>query len=281
MYEIIYTGSAALLIIGFFTAETRRKTKPQKLKGLLRKRQYETVMKKRKEVLWSRAARDRRLQEEAAYEGLKQQRKYLIKRQAEEVKKYNDTRRPFENLIRSGVPIKEVVAMEGYVAPSKQYTLSINVDRHEDKHVKNYINFTDTELEEAREVRRLAKFRHSQKLAASFLANTDIQKFRVNTTAKHKGETTFVYYIKIHKGSRVVWKIGITNSSIETRFKSDIGSARIKTLALWEYANRQDAECHESAIKKVYADHRYVGPKFMRSSGETEMFTHDILGLDN
>jgi hypothetical protein len=86
-----------------------------------------------------------------------------------------------------------------------------------------------------------------------------------------------LYYLNIDSG--LAYKIGITNSTVEERFKK-YDLVRIKVLSVWDFDAGSDARSAEKDILNKYADYRYKGSPLL-SSGNTELFHTDILGLDS
>lgn len=85
------------------------------------------------------------------------------------------------------------------------------------------------------------------------------------------------YYIRINKDGNILYKIGITNRSIDRRFGSEM--KYITIIEKWEYQNGADARKLEKEILTDYSYARYKGPNIL-DSGNTEMFIDDILMLD-
>lgn len=85
-----------------------------------------------------------------------------------------------------------------------------------------------------------------------------------------------LYYLKVDD----YYKIGITNRTVEQRFTA---KDRQKITVLFEkyYGQGQDAYEQEQAILKEFADHRVHIPGLLESHGNTELFTEDVLQLDN
>jgi hypothetical protein len=74
------------------------------------------------------------------------------------------------------------------------------------------------------------------------------------------------------------YKIGVTNRTVEERFSaSDL--SRIRIVKTWQYATGRKAAEREAKILRQHEGDRYFGPGILRS-GNSELFTHDILGLD-
>jgi hypothetical protein len=87
-----------------------------------------------------------------------------------------------------------------------------------------------------------------------------------------------LYYLRITKGSRVVWKIGITNRTVKERFVGENRS--IKVVKEWRYKVGDTALKREQLILKQHKRHAYKGPALLKSTGVKEMFSIDVLGLD-
>ena len=75
------------------------------------------------------------------------------------------------------------------------------------------------------------------------------------------------------------YKIGITNLSVERRFPSP-DLARIRIVKTWRFSVGRVAAEREAEILSQFAGDRYYGPDILVGAANTELFTHDILGLD-
>lgn len=75
------------------------------------------------------------------------------------------------------------------------------------------------------------------------------------------------------------YKIGITNLSVRRRFLN-VDLARIRIVKTWHFEVGGEAAKRELEILHRFARHRYIGPDILVGAGKTEMFTHDVLGLD-
>ena len=84
-----------------------------------------------------------------------------------------------------------------------------------------------------------------------------------------------LYYVKIHG----MYKIGVTNYTVVERFRED--RDLIKIIRQWHYAKGADAYKREQDILSLFAEYRYTGPRVLGSRGDTELFTRDILELEN
>ena len=93
-------------------------------------------------------------------------------------------------------------------------------------------------------------------------------------------EPAIVYYLRINRPSDgPLYKIGITNLSIEERYQLPDDRAKITKIFTAEFATGEEARDTEQAILKMFRRHRYKGPKVLRE-GNTEIFNCDILRLD-
>jgi hypothetical protein len=93
-------------------------------------------------------------------------------------------------------------------------------------------------------------------------------------------EPGILYYIAVTTDDGDTrYKIGITNLSVEKRFPA-ADLARIRIVKIWRFAVGGVAKERESEILYQYQGDKYYGPDILVSAGNTELFTHDILGLD-
>lgn len=89
-------------------------------------------------------------------------------------------------------------------------------------------------------------------------------------------KSAIFYYLKV---DNKYYKLGITNRSIEQRFKQD-KDKDIKIIYGEFFIRGQDALDKETHLLKKYHDKRVYVPGFLKSKGNTELFEEDILGLD-
>ena len=93
-------------------------------------------------------------------------------------------------------------------------------------------------------------------------------------------ELGLLYYIAVTTDDGDTrYKIGITNLSVERRFPA-ADLARIRIVKTWKFAIGRVAAEREEEILRQFAGDRYYGPDILVGAGNTELFTHDILGLD-
>jgi len=100
-------------------------------------------------------------------------------------------------------------------------------------------------------------------------------------TGFNPDKPALLYYLAVttdEGGTR--YKIGITNRSVDERFRS-ADLARIRIVKIWYFEVGRDAAERESEVLHQYVRDRYYGPDLLVSAGNTELFTHDILGLDS
>ena len=94
-------------------------------------------------------------------------------------------------------------------------------------------------------------------------------------------EPGILYYIAVTTDDGDTrYKIGITNLTIEKRFPA-ADLARIRVVKIWRFAVGRVAAEREAEILAQFAGDRYYGPDLLVGAGNTEIFTHDVLGLDN
>ena len=86
-----------------------------------------------------------------------------------------------------------------------------------------------------------------------------------------------LYYIRINKNGYESYKIGITNLSINDRFKRELKFITI--IKQFLYDNGAEAYNIEQQILKDYSYAKWTGPSLLKR-GDTEMFKYDILGWD-
>ena len=99
-------------------------------------------------------------------------------------------------------------------------------------------------------------------------------------TGFNPNERGILYYVAIKTDDGDTrYKIGITNRSVEERFRA-LDLVHIRILKTWRFAIGRAAADREQEVLRQHAGDRYFGPDILRD-GNTELFTHDILGLDN
>lgn len=90
-----------------------------------------------------------------------------------------------------------------------------------------------------------------------------------------------LYYLTvITDDGDTLYKISITNLTIEKRFPT-LDRARIRIVKRWLFDVGRDAAERKAAVLNYFAGERYYGPDVLVGAGNTELFTHDILRLDN
>ena len=86
-----------------------------------------------------------------------------------------------------------------------------------------------------------------------------------------------LYYLKINNG--LAYKIGITNKSVKERF-NNTDLEKIEVIKEWSYTIGKNAYDEEQRILKNFKIHKWMGLDLLEN-GNTELFTIDILQLDN
>lgn len=90
-----------------------------------------------------------------------------------------------------------------------------------------------------------------------------------------------LYYLSVTTDDGdTLYKIGITNLSIQKRFPT-LDLARIRIVKTWQFELGYSAAEREAEILNQFAGKRYYGPDILVGAGNTELFTQDVLGLDN
>ena len=85
-----------------------------------------------------------------------------------------------------------------------------------------------------------------------------------------------LYYLSVLNGT--AYKIGITNKSVNNRFDPcDLN--KIKVLRTWYFDDGLECYNQEQRILKEYVSSKYTGTPLL-SSGNTELFSTDVLNLD-
>lgn len=89
-----------------------------------------------------------------------------------------------------------------------------------------------------------------------------------------------LYYLRIDHEDTVYYKIGITYKTVEDRYySSDL--EKITILSTVELDDRYKALKLERYFLQTFSEYRYKGSPILVSGGNTELFTKDVLELDN
>lgn len=91
-----------------------------------------------------------------------------------------------------------------------------------------------------------------------------------------KSKPATLYYLKIKTIVGDLYKIGVTNRSVEDRFRGE-DTALITVLAKFSFAKGSDCYKAEQSILGMYSHHKYQGEPVLMS-GNTELFTENVLG---
>jgi Zn finger protein HypA/HybF involved in hydrogenase expression len=87
------------------------------------------------------------------------------------------------------------------------------------------------------------------------------------------------YYLQIDTVHDTNWKPGITNRTVEDRFRYTEDRAKITVLQIIHFERGADARTYEQSILKDHRAYRYKGPAILRGEGNSEILTRDVLGL--
>lgn len=90
-------------------------------------------------------------------------------------------------------------------------------------------------------------------------------------------KSAILYYLKVAYNNTILYKIGITNRTIEERFGPDM--QYITVLHQIHYKSGQDAYNEEQRILKQFKEFKYIGPDILKS-GNTELFTVNVFGYN-
>jgi len=94
------------------------------------------------------------------------------------------------------------------------------------------------------------------------------------------GLPAVLYYLQVNtEEGHVLYKIGITNRTVEERFTKNELSL-INVVKVWEFEEGHKAYEEEQRILFEYTDQRYKGEDVL-TSGNTELFLYDVLKLAN
>jgi hypothetical protein len=94
-------------------------------------------------------------------------------------------------------------------------------------------------------------------------------------------QTAILYYLRIERfNERPLYKIGITNRSVQERFDNTEDRDRIVVIRTWNYDSGRAAFEREKELLKAHRSSRYDGPDVL-VNGNTELFTRDVLELDS
>lgn len=90
------------------------------------------------------------------------------------------------------------------------------------------------------------------------------------------------YYLKIKTNNDTpIYKIGITNKSVNERYVLRKDREKIKVLFTKDFALGAEAWKYEKGLKNKFKEYLYVGEPPLSRVGISEMFIKDILSLDN
>lgn len=176
---------------------------------------------------------------------------------------------PHNHLISDGCPIcsqlNRRMSINEFIEKSKQV--------HSDKYSYELTNYTI-----GKEVVIITCPIHGKftQLAESHLNGRGCNKCA--TGGFNPNKPAYLYYLKITtEESQILYKIGITNRTVDERFSlADLSKIEIVKQKLYDIG--QDAYDWEQKLLKMYKQYQYKGPNVLES-GNTELFTEDIIAM--
>lgn len=117
--------------------------------------------------------------------------------------------------------------------------------------------------------------RNSNHLAGQGCSICNQQK-TVYKKQKYKNRFTILYFIKINN----LYKIGVTMSSVNTRYSRERNNPIIKNIDIiktWSFENGEEAFLLEQTILNKFKYIKYCGPNILRAGGNGELITENIL----
>jgi len=98
-------------------------------------------------------------------------------------------------------------------------------------------------------------------------------------TGFNTNKPAILYYLRIDTDKYPLYKIGITNYTIQKRFsKNDL--KKITIIKVFTYTLGENALKEEKRILKKFKTYQYKGDKILESKGDSELFVKDVLSLD-
>lgn len=87
------------------------------------------------------------------------------------------------------------------------------------------------------------------------------------------------YYLKIFNENIIYYKIGVTGDSIKNRFSKDNDKTFVP-IKIINFATGKEAKEYEQTLLLKHNHHRSKNLNWLKSKGNTELFTFDVLELD-
>lgn len=114
-----------------------------------------------------------------------------------------------------------------------------------------------------------------QKASSHLLGHEACYCYTTNASCFSKVKPAIMYYLNIINTN--IYKIGITNRSIEERFLPwELSTFTV--IKTWSFQTGKEAFEQEQTILKQYSKDKYNGPKLL-NSGNSELFNKNILNL--
>lgn len=91
----------------------------------------------------------------------------------------------------------------------------------------------------------------------------------------NENNKAILYYLELHTPYGVLYKIGITNRDVQSRYDID-DLTLCKKVYIKYFTKGEYAKLEEQRLLKTFITHKYVGPPVLKS-GNTELFNKDII----
>lgn len=95
----------------------------------------------------------------------------------------------------------------------------------------------------------------------------------------NRGEAAYLYYVKLSNGVKTYYKIGVTNKDPKYRFKNT--TLAVEFLKIQWFERGANAELEERKILVQFKDFLVKDKEFLPQGGYTELFSEDVMKLDN
>ena len=163
-----------------------------------------------------------------------------------------------------------------YPTPSHKYRFMAGVDKCKDE----YYKLTGRELTMEYGYDSLSlKNKHSKIREMYKRYGESIKERNRNGGGFDHNKPAILYYLKVTgDNGEVAYKIGITNRTVQQRFCAD-DLSKIEVITTTEYKIGRNAHKEEQRILNEFKELKWNGEKLLKS-GNTELFSRDVLGLD-
>jgi hypothetical protein len=98
------------------------------------------------------------------------------------------------------------------------------------------------------------------------------------STGFSKGKPAILYYLQVNTSDEPLYKIGITNRTVQERFCNE-DLKRIEVLRELHFEDGSKAYDLERYYLDLFKNSKYSGEHVLESGGNTELFIHEIFGI--